>query len=412
MKKILTHLIPLVIFCTILFNASAQDQWALDSIVSTGGSPSGIAITSNNSKLVVTNKASVNIISTLDYSVSNINMSPIVSDSWGVAIAPNDSTAYVTGSAHVVLINLHTNSIAGNFSTPCVATSLYGLAVTPDGRNVIFPDLNSGCIQDGIRIIDATGKTSGSSFVQVPTSGVTFGIALTPDGTSAVVTTWSNGYPKLINLNTSAVQNLDSISYSTGVAVLHKTKEALIDDCSYIDRVSLTGAYAPKQIATSFFSSNTQSIAITADDKYAFVVGDFGKSVISLADNSVIQTFTSGATNVVTASDGSKFYVTDTYNGTVRVYKKIASTGFEDVKTKTFSIYPNPASNVITLNVNKTNNENLTLNIYSISGTLVKSEMLKLNQQRTNIADLPNGVYLITIKSKNETETKKLVIQR
>lgn len=172
------------------------------------------------------------------------------------------------------------------------------------------------------------------------------------------------------------------------------------------------GAYAPKRIATSFFSSNTQSIAITADDKYAFLVGAFGKLVISLADNSVIQTFTSGATNVATASDGSKFYVTDTYNGTVRVYKKITSTGFEDTKTKIFSIYPNPASNVITLNLNKTNNEALDLNVYSISGTLVKSEMLKQNQHETNIADLPNGVYLVTIKSKNETETKKLVIQR
>jgi len=54
----------------------------------------------------------------------------------------------------------------------------------------------------------------------------------------------------------------------------------------------------------------------------------------------------------------------------------------------------------------------LDLNVYSISGTLVKSEMLKQNQHETNIADLPNGVYLVTIKSKNETETKKLVIQR
>ena len=412
MKKIITQLTPLIIFCTIHFNASAQDQWALDSIVSTGGSPSGIAITSDNSKLVVTNKASVNVISTLNYTVSNIDMSPIVTNSWGVAIAPNDSTAYVTGSAHVVLINLHTNSIAGNFAAPCVATSLYGLAVTPNGKNIIFPDLSSGCTQQGIRIIDATGKTLGSSFVQVPTSGVTFGIALTHDGTSAIVTTWSNGYPKLVNLSTLAVQNIDSINISTGVAVLHKTKEALIDDCSFIDRVSLTDAYAPKQIASSFFSSNTQSIAITDDDKYAFVVGDFGKLVISLADNSVLQTFTSGATNVATASDGSKFYVTDTYNGTVRVYKKIASTGFEIIKTNIFSIYPNPASNVISLNVNKMNNEALTLEVYTISGTLVKLEMLKQNQQKINIADLPNGVYMVTIKSKNVTETKKLVIQR
>ena len=44
-------------------------------------------------------------------------------------------------------------------------------------------------------------------------------------------------------------------------------------------------------------------------------------------------------------------------------------------------------------------------------GTLVKIETLKQKQQ-INISDLSNGVYMVTIKSKDITEYQKLIIQR
>jgi len=54
----------------------------------------------------------------------------------------------------------------------------------------------------------------------------------------------------------------------------------------------------------------------------------------------------------------------------------------------------------------------LALNIYNIMGVLVKSEMLKQSQRQINIRDLSNGIYMITIKSKDLTEKQKLIIQR
>ena len=77
-----------------------------------------------------------------------------------------------------------------------------------------------------------------------------------------------------------------------------------------------------------------------------------------------------------------------------------------------FSLYPNPASDIVKLNINEVDNEELSLTIYNIAGTLVKSETLKQNQQEINIGNLNNGIYLVTIKTKNLTENQRLIIQR
>jgi hypothetical protein len=90
----------------------------------------------------------------------------------------------------------------------------------------------------------------------------------------------------------------------------------------------------------------------------------------------------------------------------------IASMSEQTAKNTLFSLYPNPASDIVTLNIDNTNNADLTLNIYNVIGTLVKSEMLKQNQRQINIGDLSNGVYMVTIKSKDLTGNQRLIIQR
>lgn len=77
-----------------------------------------------------------------------------------------------------------------------------------------------------------------------------------------------------------------------------------------------------------------------------------------------------------------------------------------------FSLYPNPASDIVTLNINNPNNTDLTINIYTKIGTLVKSETLKQNQLQINIGDLSNGIYVVAIQSKEWSGKQKLIVQR
>jgi hypothetical protein len=76
------------------------------------------------------------------------------------------------------------------------------------------------------------------------------------------------------------------------------------------------------------------------------------------------------------------------------------------------SLYPNPASYVIYLNLIYSSNEKLTLNIYNITGKLVRTEILQQNQQQINVEELKNGVYMVEIKSNSVTKNQKLIIQK
>jgi len=77
-----------------------------------------------------------------------------------------------------------------------------------------------------------------------------------------------------------------------------------------------------------------------------------------------------------------------------------------------FSLYPNPASDLINLNINHARNVGLTLNFYNVIGTLVKSEILQQNNRQINTRDLSNGIYMVEIKSEEGSGKQKLIIQR
>ena len=72
-----------------------------------------------------------------------------------------------------------------------------------------------------------------------------------------------------------------------------------------------------------------------------------------------------------------------------------------------YSFSPNPATDFIYFK-----GSDLTIKIYNLIGVLVKSEIINQNNQKININDLTNGIYLVSAKSKEFTENKKLIIQR
>ncbi len=90
----------------------------------------------------------------------------------------------------------------------------------------------------------------------------------------------------------------------------------------------------------------------------------------------------------------------------------ITSVSEQSFKNITFSLFPNPAYDIVNIEIDKTNKVDLTLNIYNVVGTLVKSEIIKQSQRQINVGDLSNGIYMVEIKSEEWTEKQKLLIQR
>ena len=408
-------------------STQAQAQWGLDTVIIAGTDCFGVAVTPDSKRVLVTNKTApgtVTVLSSADYSIlSTISLAGDYPA--GIAIAPNGSRALVTctNPNGVKLIDLLGDSVVATYFPPCTATTLYSIAVTPDGLTAVMPDLSSSCVQEGIRSFDATGKTNGSTFISVNTAGETYGIAIAPDSTTVLVTTFNTSTSiKRINLRTSTVQDIPGIGPSYGVAITHKGERALITS----DSIKILSLASNTVTAAIPFQSNIafQNVAITPDDQYAFVVGDFEIAVVSLAKDSVVQTFSAAGQNVAISPDGMKTYVTDSYNGEVRVYKNNGSgTGvfeqpFQSGIPRAFELFqnhPNPFNPTTLIEFSLPERSKVKLTVYDILGrevqTLVNEEKAPGNYTASfDGTRLSSGIYFCRMSAGKYNAVKKLLL--
>lgn len=413
--------------------AAAQNVWTLDTVVSAGSNCFGIAVTPDGSRILVTNKdtsGTVTVLSGSDYSI--LARIPMYGDyPAGIAVRPNGVTAMVTCSNPnaVRVVDLRGDSVLAAFYPPCTATTLYDIAITPDGLTAVMPDLNDQCVSEGVRWFDATTKVNGSEFVSVNTAGVTYGIAVSPDTFTVLVTTFSSSSViKRIDLSTSSVQNVYGIGPSYGVAITHNGDRAVVTS----DSVKIVSISTNTVTAAIPFESNMafKNVAITPDDKYAFVVGNFEVAVISLEGDSVLQTFSASGQNVAISPDGVHAYVTDSYNGEVRVYTNSGTTGigenpFGPAIPGEFSLlqnYPNPFNPTTTIGFSLTNAGRVSLKVYDVLGREVRTLLDGTKgpgeyHVTFNAAGLPSGVYLyrLTVVEKNGrclSSARKLILTK
>lgn len=99
---------------------------------------------------------------------------------------------------------------------------------------------------------------------------------------------------------------------------------------------------------------------------------------------------------------------TDFYVDNVSLYSGVMSTG-NPAAVSQFSVYPNPATDVITI----ANADNILVNrvdITDINGRVVKSQKFDgVASTQVGIADLSSGVYMVTVSSEKGSVTKKVI---
>lgn len=89
----------------------------------------------------------------------------------------------------------------------------------------------------------------------------------------------------------------------------------------------------------------------------------------------------------------------------VRVYQNTNTASIDDVFADKFSVYPNPASDIIRIKTNETIEK---VEVYSVIG---KRILQQDNNKQINLASLQSGLYLLKIYADNKVVTKKIVIQ-
>lgn len=91
---------------------------------------------------------------------------------------------------------------------------------------------------------------------------------------------------------------------------------------------------------------------------------------------------------------------------------ELISSNYETEKIQSMSIYPNPATEKIHIEMNNKQINDYWFGIYTSDGALVKS-ISKLETQDIDVQDLADGIYVLTVVSKNsQMMTYNFLVQR
>lgn len=134
--------------------------------------------------------------------------------------------------------------------------------------------------------------------------------------------------------------------------------------------------------------SNTQYTDLTADTGYLY----YQVEVVSPNNCDPSKSYNSSRSNIASTKTSS-------------IIENINSPDL-------FTIYPNPASTIISVFISGNYKDETLLNIYTITGSMVKSEKLLQNQREINVDALSTGIYIVEIKSREWLRKQKMIIQK
>jgi hypothetical protein len=100
--------------------------------------------------------------------------------------------------------------------------------------------------------------------------------------------------------------------------------------------------------------------------------------------------------------------------GGVTTYNSTVSTNENGLNQVDLNIYPNPASDFIVMQFNDLVKENITVELFDITGKLIQQSMIYQGSTITNLdtKDLVKGQYLVKFTSHKEVITKKIMIAK
>jgi hypothetical protein len=122
------------------------------------------------------------------------------------------------------------------------------------------------------------------------------------------------------------------------------------------------------------------------------------------------QNFTTGKIlRAIFATDNQHVYVAGN-DGTLLKYCEI--TGIETSTEKSFSIYPNPGRDFITLQFDDHRLISESITIVNLMGIKIKELNVTAQRQQLDIRDLPSGTYFVVLTDAERCYSKKLMIMK
>jgi hypothetical protein len=86
-------------------------------------------------------------------------------------------------------------------------------------------------------------------------------------------------------------------------------------------------------------------------------------------------------------------------------------TGINNIGTSGISIYPNPATDFVVINIATENFAGATVTVNDTKGRTVIEKMIGSSNSKLDISNLRSGVYVINIKSYSINKISKLIVR-
>lgn len=92
---------------------------------------------------------------------------------------------------------------------------------------------------------------------------------------------------------------------------------------------------------------------------------------------------------------------------TTFTYQTVSGIGLEELDMNTISVYPNPATSFITIEIE----ENATAEIINMTGAVLNTAVLTAGANRVDISNLARGIYMLKVNAQGKTGVTKVVVQ-
>ena len=126
--------------------------------------------------------------------------------------------------------------------------------------------------------------------------------------------------------------------------------------------------------------------------------------------NSIVVDFSANATSGIITVYGNN---SCGYGASSPVFPVTMVTGIDEVSVFNFNLYPNPANDIITIEMNNYTNDKLTMKIYNIVGELVFEKPLNTEKRQSfHLNNFANGLYSVNITGNKFNKIEKLIIQK
>ncbi|MFC2104884.1 T9SS type A sorting domain-containing protein, partial [Bacteroidota bacterium] len=151
------------------------------------------------------------------------------------------------------------------------------------------------------------------------------------------------------------------------------------------------------------FTENYDSVQIFVDDTYTSSIEDPATDFTDTVDMSATGTY--------------DFYI-DAYIDGTAYQSNEESLNFNYVginsvnQVNDLKVYPNPTNGVVTIELPDDFNKNYDINVYNLSGAQVYSAVINRSDNRLNLDELKEGLYIIRLENNGEVYSQKIQLRK